>query len=80
LLWIGFNPGAPKYDSQNLSLIGADEFHLFHFDILWFEPMLAEIFEMVDRIHLQKTGYSHVMYCLVKRESAPETATLKVMP
>ncbi len=65
VLWIGFNPGAPKYQETG-DFAAADKFHLFHFDVSWFEPMLEKTFEMVDRIQLQKTGYSHVMYCFLK--------------
>jgi SAM-dependent methyltransferase len=66
LLWIGFNPGAPKYQEGG-DFAAADKFHLFHFDIVWFEPMLEQKFKIVDRIQLQKTGYGHVMYCLLRR-------------
>jgi SAM-dependent methyltransferase len=66
LLWIASVPGAPKYDTESTDFPAADKFHLFHFDVLWFEPMLVQAFEIVDRIQLQKGGYSHVMYCLLK--------------
>jgi SAM-dependent methyltransferase len=65
LLWIGLNPGAPKYEESG-DFAAADKFHLFHFDVIWFEPMLKQKFQIVDRIQLQKTGYSHVMYFLLK--------------
>jgi ubiquinone/menaquinone biosynthesis C-methylase UbiE len=67
LLWIGSNPGAPEYHPESTEFVPADQFHLFHFDIYWFEPMIAKIFEIVDSVHLEKKGYSHVIYCLVKR-------------
>jgi SAM-dependent methyltransferase len=39
LLWIDSVPGAPRYDANNPSA-SADRFHLFHFDVEWFEPMI----------------------------------------
>jgi SAM-dependent methyltransferase len=67
LLWLGSNPGSAKYEPECSDFSPADRFHLFHFDISWFEPMLVERFDLIDRITLQKTDYSHVMYCLDKK-------------
>jgi ubiquinone/menaquinone biosynthesis C-methylase UbiE len=64
LLWIGSNPGAPKYEPNQPNFAPADQYHLFHFDVRWFEPMLSEAFTMVDRVEFHKVGYRHVMYCL----------------
>jgi SAM-dependent methyltransferase len=67
LLWIGSVPGSPKYEPTKLEFAPADKFHLFHFDVDWFEPMVSESFEIVDRLALHKVAYSHVMYCLVPK-------------
>jgi SAM-dependent methyltransferase len=64
LLWIGSNPGAPPYRPLDPAFEPADQFHLFHFDIAWFEPLLARHFETIDRVKLDRAGYSHVFYCL----------------
>ena len=64
LLWLGSNPGAPKYEPDVPGFVPSDKFHLFHFDVSWFEPMLLKSFTVIDRVELHKTGYSHVMYCL----------------
>jgi SAM-dependent methyltransferase len=64
LLWIGSVPGAPRYDPTKPEFAPADKFHLFHFDVVWFEPILSECFNIVDRLELNKVVYSHVMYCL----------------
>lgn len=64
LLWIGSIPGSPPYRPLDPGFQPADRFHLFHFDIAWFEPLLAERFETVDRVKLDRAGYSHVFYCL----------------
>jgi SAM-dependent methyltransferase len=68
LLWVGSNPGAIQYRPDSADFIPADQFHLFHFDVHWLEPMLENVFEIVDCIQLEKKGYAHVMYCLRKRE------------
>lgn len=68
LLWIGSNPGFPPYDPDATDFEPADKFHLFHFDIEWFEPMLAAKYEFESRIKLDRAGYSHVFYCLVRRK------------
>jgi SAM-dependent methyltransferase len=64
LLWIGSIPGSPPYRPLDPGFEPADRFHLFHFDIAWFEPLLAQRFETVDRVKLDRAGYSHVFYCL----------------
>ncbi len=67
LLWIGSVSGSPKYEPNRVDFVPADQFHLFHFDVTWFEPMIESGFDMVDRLELQKPGFSHVMYCLAKK-------------
>jgi SAM-dependent methyltransferase len=68
LLWIGSNPGSPRYNPTSPDFVPADHFHLFHFDISWWEPILEAKFVIVDRIELKKNGYSHVMYSLAKKK------------
>jgi len=64
LLWIGSVPGAPEFRPLDPDFVPADRFHLFHFDIVWFEPMLEQRFQIIDRVKLDRAGYSHVFYCL----------------
>jgi SAM-dependent methyltransferase len=64
LLWIGHIPGSPQFRPLAPDFKPADRFHLFHFDIAWFEPMLEADFAIEDRVKLDRTGYSHVFYCL----------------
>lgn len=64
LLWIGSIPGSPEFKPHSADFSPADKFHLFHFDIAWFEPMLEKRFEILDRVKLDRAGYSHVFYCL----------------
>lgn len=64
LLWLGSNPGSPPYRPLDPNFVAADRYHLFHFDIAWFEPMLEQRFRLIDRVKLDRAGYSHVFYCL----------------
>jgi SAM-dependent methyltransferase len=64
LLWIGNVPGAPNYEPDSPAFAPADKFHLFHFDVAWFEPMLEQRFRILDRLEFRKVGYSHVFYAL----------------
>lgn len=64
LLWLGSNPGAPEFRPPDLS--GADQFHLFHFDIAWFEPMLERKFTILEKQQFKRRGYSHVFYSLAR--------------
>lgn len=64
LLWIGSSPGSPEFQPGSPDFTPADRFHLFHFDVAWFEPLLGQRFETLDRVQLDRAGYSHVFYCL----------------
>jgi SAM-dependent methyltransferase len=67
LLWIGSNPGSPPYQPDAPGFVPADKFHLFHFDVEWFEPMIHTQFEIEARIKLDRASYSHVFYSLIPR-------------
>jgi SAM-dependent methyltransferase len=67
LLWLGSVPGSPRFDPLASDYQPADQFHLFHFDVAWFEPMLEERFEILERVKLEKGGYAHVFYALKKQ-------------
>jgi SAM-dependent methyltransferase len=69
LLWIASVPGSPKYEPEDPAFVPADEFHLFHFDVVWFEPLINASFETIDRVELRKPKFSEIMYCLRKSES-----------
>ena len=77
LLWIGSNPGSTKFEPDRSDFIPADQFHLFHFDKAWFEPLLEEEFELLDRLELRCPGYSHILYKLrPKQQLCREPAEL----
>jgi SAM-dependent methyltransferase len=64
LLWIGSVPGASQFAPTEPDFKPADLFHLFHFDVSWFEPMLAERFHFLDRLEFETASFSHVFYAL----------------
>jgi SAM-dependent methyltransferase len=68
LLWIGSNPGAPKFEPEDPEFSPSDKFHLFHFDKAWFEPMLEARFDLEDRLELKRPGFSHILYSLRLKE------------
>lgn len=72
LLWIDSLPGSPRFAPDAPDFAPADRFHLFHFDAVWFEPMLDPWFETVDRVELRGLEFNRVMYCL--RLRPPEIA------
>jgi SAM-dependent methyltransferase len=47
--WIAVFEGAPSYDPYALEWQPADGEHLFHLDPVWFEPMMAEHFNIRER-------------------------------
>jgi len=64
LLWLGSIPGSPKFTPDKPGFEPADRFHLFHFDVAWFEPILNKRFEILERVKLERASYSHVFYAL----------------
>jgi SAM-dependent methyltransferase len=70
LLWIGSQPGASPYTPDRADFTPADKFHLFHFDAVWFEPLLGKRFEIVERMQFDRADFNHVMYLLTKRRPA----------
>jgi SAM-dependent methyltransferase len=71
LLWIGSISGAPKYEAALPDFHPADQFHLFHFDVGWFEPMLVARFEISDRLEFLHGSFSHVFYALRPLSKSP---------
>jgi SAM-dependent methyltransferase len=68
LLWIDLVPGSPRYEPNAPDYEPADQFHLFHFDRAWLEPILDADFEIAERVELDMLSfYSKVFYLLRKR-------------
>jgi SAM-dependent methyltransferase len=69
LLWVDSVPGAAQYMPNEPKLESADQYHLFHFDTAWFDPMLTERLQMVERVELRKREFNRVMYVLTTLDS-----------
>lgn len=67
LLWIASIAGAPRYQPDREDFVPADRFHLFHFDVSWFQPVLEDTFSVAERVELHRKDYSHVIYSLIKK-------------
>jgi hypothetical protein len=78
LLWIGSVPGSSQFEPDKPTFTPSDQFHLFHFDKTWFEPLLEEEFELLDRLELKRQDYSHILYNLrLKYQRQREPAVLR---
>ena len=67
LMWVGSLPGAKKFTPEAADYVPADRFHLFHIDRTWFEPLLLERFDILDRIVMWRQSHEHVFYKLQSR-------------
>ncbi len=70
LLWIGSNPGAAEFRPEDPAFEPADQYHLFHFDTAWFEPMLERRFVIGETQKFRRPGYAHVFYRLTRLDAA----------
>jgi SAM-dependent methyltransferase len=64
ILYIASIPGQPAYTSRRPGILAIDDYHLFHFDREWIEPMLETRFQVLDVTILPQPGFDHVLYCL----------------
>ncbi len=65
LVWLASIPGAKPFDPANP--VAIDQYHLFHFDRAWIEPLLENDFTISDCTIVPQPGWDHVFYCLVPR-------------
>jgi SAM-dependent methyltransferase len=65
LLWISNIPNAKPFTPEAENFKAEDEFHLFHFDWKWLEPLLTTHgFQIVDKVTIPRPGFDHIFYCL----------------
>jgi SAM-dependent methyltransferase len=64
LIWLGSITGAPAFDETQQIFKPIDDFHLFHFDRNWIEPILTKKFQIADVTIVPQVGFDHVFYCL----------------
>lgn len=60
LIWISFVPGARPYDPFSEQLRAEDEFHVFHFDRPWFDPLFARHFIVDDVLSPDGSSFFYV--------------------
>lgn len=68
LVWLASVPGAPAYDESAANPKAIDDFHLFHFDRVWVEPLFERFFRIHDVTVVTQPGFDHVFYCLLPRK------------
>ena len=67
LVWLASIPGSPAYKPEDPDFKPRDQFHLFHFDRVWIEPVFAKSFEFQDVTIIPQPGFDHVFYCLTTK-------------
>jgi SAM-dependent methyltransferase len=75
LVWLASIAGAPAFDEHRSDAGAIDDFHLFHFDRAWIEPLFEKHFEIADVMTLPQAGFDHVFYCLRPSPARPQTST-----
>jgi SAM-dependent methyltransferase len=69
LLWIASVPGADEFIEDNDNYIAFDEFHIFHFDEKWFNKILLDKFNLIDKFIVNEGNYDHIYYVLTKKRN-----------
>ena len=67
LVWLASIPGSPKYNPASAEFEPRDQYHLFHFDRAWIEPIFANHFIFEDVTIIPQPGFDHVFYCLTTK-------------
>jgi SAM-dependent methyltransferase len=70
VLWIASVPGAKEYKPKEGNLDAIDEFHMFHFNEDWLEPMLKRLFSLQDRLSFKTPSFDHIFYSFEKAGAA----------
>jgi SAM-dependent methyltransferase len=63
ITWLGFVPGAKKYDPYAADLEKIDDCHIYHFDRFWFESMMKEKFEIYEDYEIYHHDRKAVLDC-----------------
>jgi len=67
LVWLASIPGAKPYEPHAEGFAPVDQFHLFHFDRKWVEPLFEQRFSMEEVCVISQPGFDHVFYSLAKK-------------
>jgi len=77
LVWLASIPNAPPFDEKADEFNAIDEFHLFHFDKIWIEPIFEKnFFEISDVTTISQPGFDHVFYCLTPQYDIDKGTTV----
>lgn len=69
LVWISSIENAKPYNPKSPDFKHEDEFHLFHFDQKWLEPLMQKHnFEIVDKVKIPQPGFEHIYYCFQSKK------------
>ena len=67
LVWLASIPGAQPFEPHREDYEAVDEYHLFHFDRSWIEPIFDQYFKIIDISVIPQPGYDHVFYAMKPR-------------
>lgn len=67
LVWLASVPAASAYEENSTDARAIDDFHMFHFDRGWIEPLFEKYFIIRDVTIIDQPGFDHVFYCLLPR-------------
>lgn len=71
IVWLASVPGAKAFDEAAPEPKAIDQFHLFHFDRNWIEPIFEEFFYIEDVTVTPQPGFDHLFYSLRKKVQTP---------
>jgi SAM-dependent methyltransferase len=71
LVWLASVPGSAPFNEDAEKFEPIDQFHLFHFDRVWIEPIFERYFNIADATVIPQPGFDHVFYCLEPRPQKP---------
>jgi SAM-dependent methyltransferase len=68
VVWLASIPGSVPFNEMAKDFMPIDDFHLFHFDRVWIEPIFERYFLIDDVTVISQLGFDHVFYCMTPRK------------
>jgi SAM-dependent methyltransferase len=68
VVWLASIPGSAPFNEKAADFMPIDDFHLFHFDRVWIEPIFERYFLIDDVTIISQPGFDHVFYCMTPRK------------
>lgn len=69
ILWIASIAHSTHFDPKKRPVVAVDQYHLFHFDAVWLEPMLENRFILKDKLVYPTSSFDHIFYCLYPKSN-----------